>query len=29
LVAQRVLSWSEVTERMLQPQLFRDTEMSV
>jgi 2-beta-glucuronyltransferase len=29
LVAQRVLSWSEVTERMLQPQLYRDTEMSL
>ncbi len=29
LVAQRVLSWGEVTERILQPQLFRDTEMSV
>jgi 2-beta-glucuronyltransferase len=27
LVAQRVLSWGEVTERMLQPQLYRDTEM--
>lgn len=29
LVAQRVLSWGEVTERMLQPQLYRDTEMRV
>jgi len=29
LVAQRVLSWGEVTERMLQPQLYRDTEMSL
>jgi 2-beta-glucuronyltransferase len=29
LVAQRVLSWGEVTERMLQPQLYLDTEMSV
>ncbi len=29
LVAQRVLSWGEVTERMLQPKLYRDTEMSV
>ncbi len=29
LVAQRVLSWGEVTERMLQPQLYRDTEMTV
>lgn len=28
LVGKRVLSWEEVTERMLQPQLFRDTEMS-
>ena len=25
----KVLSWSEVTERMLAPQLFRDTEMSL
>jgi 2-beta-glucuronyltransferase len=29
LTAQRVLSWGEVTERMLQPNLYRDTEMSV
>jgi len=29
LVAQRVLTWGEVTERMLQPQLYRDTEMSL
>ena len=28
LVTRQVLSWSEVTERMLTPQFFRDTEMT-